>query len=283
MPEVATRSRADLFDRAAARLRRAGVIEPRREALQLAEAAWRRSTAELLLQRESPVEPAAGQAFDALVARRASGEPLSYVIGTTGFRYLTLTCDSRALIPRPETEMLVDLVLERVSAGVAVDAGTGTGCLALSLAREGSFERVLAIERCPDALSLARENATRCGTAVDFVRGDFAGMLRPASVDALVANPPYLTTGEYSRLDPSVAHWEPVEALASGADGLEATRRLVAQGQSVVRAGGWLALEADAVRADHVADIAHASGFFRVEVIKDLFERKRYVLAQRRA
>ena len=281
VPDVAGDTRRSFLQQATFRLRLAGVREPRREALWLAEAAWHRSPAELLVDGERPVESPDGQAFEALVARRAAGEPLAYVTGTTGFRHLTLACDSRALIPRPETEMLVDLVLERVSTGVAADIGTGTGCVALSLAHEGSFDRVLAVDLGAGPLALASDNAIRCGVTVDYVRGDLAGMLGPSSIDALVANPPYLTGTEYRRLDPSVADWEPAAALVSGADGLGATRPLVEQGWSALRAGGWLVLEVDTGRARHVAELVGACGFANIGVFEDLFERERYVVAQK--
>jgi len=116
---------------------------------------------------------------------------------------------------------------------------------------------------------------------VSLVRGDLTEALAPASLDALVANPPYLTDAEWRELDTSVAQWEPSEALASGPDGLRETRRLLADGRRVLRPGGWLALELDCRRAGRVAQLAAALGWNGVQVIRDLFGRERYLLARR--
>jgi len=281
VPETLLR-KADLLEGATTGLRWAS-DEPRREALWLAGAIFDQSPAEVLLSGETSATVDQARALDQAVLRRAAGEPLAHVVGTIGFRHLTLNCDARALIPRPETELLVDLVLERVTTGVAVDVGTGSGCLALSLAQEGAFERVLAIDRSAAAVALARENAAATNVQVDFIRGDLITMLRGGSVDALVANPPYLTREEYLCLDPAVRSWEPEEALVSGGDGLEATRSIVARGREILKPGGWMILEVDATRARAVADIMQQMDLTAVSVTRDLFERERFVEAQRRS
>ncbi|MGH7516991.1 MAG: peptide chain release factor N(5)-glutamine methyltransferase [Gemmatimonadales bacterium] len=259
-------SPAPILAHATAKLRVAGVPEPRREALRI----WRD-----LAARPEPE-------FAAAVERRASGEPLAYVTGQAGFRHLLLRADRRALIPRPETEQLAELVLRVAPAGRVADVGTGTGCIALSLATEGRYHEVVAIDRSARALSLARENRAHAGArGVSLVRGDLTEALAPASLDALVANPPYLTDAEWRGLDTSVAQWEPSEALASGPDGLRETRRLLADGRRVLRPGGWLALELDCRRAGRVARLAAALGWNGVQVIRDLFGRERYLLARR--
>ena len=251
---------------AAARLAAAGVAEPRREALRI----WRG----LDTRPESDFIPA--------VERRASGEPLAYVTGRAGFRHLLLRADRRALIPRPETEQLVDLVLKVAPAGRIADVGTGSGCIALSLATEGRYREVLATDRSAAALSLAAENRAEVGArAVRLVRGDLTEPVAAASLDALVSNPPYLTDAEWRELDTSVVSWEPSEALRSGPDGLNDTRRLLADGRRVLRPGGWLAMELDCRRAGEVAELATAQGWNGVQVIKDLFGRERFLLARR--
>jgi release factor glutamine methyltransferase len=219
--------------------------------------------------------------FHQAVRRRVRGEPLAHVIGRIGFRHLDLVTDRRALIPRPETEGLVDLVLAVVRTGRIADLGTGTGCLALSLATEGSFAEVVATDISPEALALARDNRDRLGAPVRFVRGDLLAPLRRGTFDALVANPPYLTADEYTALDASVRAWEPRQALDGGRDGLGHTTRILDEGRDVLRPGGWVALEIDCNRAAECAGRARALGWTDVAIHADLFGRERYLLAQR--
>jgi release factor glutamine methyltransferase len=217
------------------------------------------------------------------IERRAGGEPLCHVTGRAGFRYLSLRSDGRALIPRPETEGLVELLLQRVRSGVIADIGTGSGCIALSLAMEGAFNRILAVDCSGDALALARLNAevVKGKCPIELVRADLCGPLRPGAFDALISNPPYLTVNEYASLDQSVRDWEPAVALESGADGMEATARLLDEGRVVLRPGGWLALEVDCSRALVAARRAAELGWQDLTVHMDLFGRERYLLARR--
>jgi release factor glutamine methyltransferase len=259
----------------------AGIEMPRREAERLWGWLGRTAPSDAVLRRDEPVSPAREAAYLAAARRRAGGEPLAYVVGRWGFRHLELRVDRRALIPRPETEQLVELLLARRSTGTVADVGTGTGCIALSLLDEGRFDLVLSLDRSRPALALAQENAALTGLAPRFVLGNLTAPLATASCDALVSNPPYLTVAEHAGLAPDVREWEPAEALASGADGMDATRALVADGIRVVRAGGWLALELDASRAAVAAECAAASGWTDISVINDLFGRERYLLARR--
>jgi len=239
------------------------------------------SAGAVLADRDTPIEPAELARLDQMIARRAAGEPLPYVTGVAGFRHLTLRCDRRALIPRPETEGLVDLVLERCASGTIADIGTGSGCLALALADEGSFARVVGVDRSREALGLARENIELTSLSVSLVCGDLTSAFGDNSLDAVVSNPPYLAGGEYESLDPSVRAWEPAAALVSGEDGLVATSWLLADAHRVVRAGGWIALELDASRAGETARRARASGWEAVAIHEDLYGRERYLLARR--
>lgn len=220
-------------------------------------------------------------AFSRAVERRVAGEPLAHVTGTMQFRHLTLASDRRALIPRPETEGLVDLALARVTTGRAADIGTGSGCIAFALAAEGAFEAVVGIDRSPEALALARRNRDWTGLPVDLVQGDLCAPLAAREYDLIVSNPPYLTEAEHAALDPSVRDWEPAAALASGPDGLDATRRLLVEAARPLRPGGWLVLELDCTRAARAAWLAREAGWEFVEVHDDLFGRARYLTARR--
>ena len=281
MPEVMPSRRA-LLAEATARLDAAGLSEPRREALRLW-AELRASAAEVMVEGDVEAEPELAAALREAVRRRARGEPLAHVAGRAGFRTLTLHTDHRALIPRPETEGLVDLLLGRVRTGRVADIGTGTGCLALSLAAEGHFELVAAVDLSVEALGLAKENRDALRLPVALVRGDLCGPLGPQSMDAVISNPPYLTEREYAELDPSVKAWEPAEALVSGPDGLRTTVRLLRETRDVLRPGAWLAVEVDCSRAGAVAARAESLGWMDVAIHADLFGRERYLLARRSA
>ena len=280
MPELAT-ARGTLIQEASDRLRRAGVPEPRRQALRIWAELNQAAPADALLARDSDQGPAGAARYQHAIERRASGEPLPHVTGWSGFRQLSLRSDGRALIPRPETEGLVDLLLDRVRLGRVVDVGTGSGCIALSLALEGSFTQVVGVDHSSDALALAGENRELVGARVELVRGDLCAALRAGAFDALISNPPYLTVAEYAGLHPSVRDWEPAIALESGEDGLETTARLLDEGRVALRAGGWLALEVDCSRARSAAHLASSLGWEDVKIQVDLFGRERYLLARR--
>jgi release factor glutamine methyltransferase len=212
---------------------------------------------------------------------------VAYATGRASFRALELACDPRALIPRPETEGLVDLVLHGKGAGepwrggLAADLGTGTGCLALALAVEGDFDRVIAVERAPAAAALARQNVASVApaTPVEVREGDWLGPLGDGRYRVIVANPPYLTDAEWEALDPAVRDHEPRTALASGPDGLAATRAILAGAAGRLAPDGVLALEIDERRATVVRQLAGALGWRRVALHDDLFGRPRYVVA----
>lgn len=265
---------------AIARLASAGVVEPRRQALKV----WDElgtGPKRLSLAKETLLDAETGHRFEAAIERLAQGEPLAHVTGSAGFRHLTVQSDRRALIPRPETEGLVDLVLARVQEGRVADIGTGTGCIALSLAQEGKFSSVVGVDRSKAALALAAANRNSLGLAVDLVEGDSCSALKPGVWNAVVSNPPYLTAAEYAALDASVRDWEPAEALASGLDGLDATRRIAAQALAAVVRGGWLVLEVDCTRAGAVAQLVADCGWQEIDVHHDLFDRARYLTARR--
>jgi release factor glutamine methyltransferase len=280
MPELAV-SLGALIDEGAEHLRRSGVREPRWQAIRVWTELGHRAPAQFFLERQDPVNPGEAACFHDAISRRARGEPLPHVTGSCGFRRLSLMSDGRALIPRPETEGLVELLLQRVRSGQVADIGTGSGCIALSLALEGDYQQVTAIDRSAQALALARENRELAAARVSLVQADLCAPLGPGTLDALISNPPYLTVAEYWSLESSVRDWEPAMALVSGEDGMAATTRLLDEGRDVLRPGGWLALEVDCSRAGAAAGQASAFGWMQVTVHMDLFGRERYLLAQR--
>ena len=280
MPELRT-TVGRLLTEARARLKDAGVDEAPREAARIWAGLLHLPTGEAWLARERQASEEEAERFTAAVERRAAGEPLAYVTGWTGFRRLTIKTDRRALIPRPETEGLVDLVLAKRRDGIAADVCTGTGCIALALADEGRFEAVHAVEFDADAFALATENIRGSGLRVRLHRGDLVTPLLGLGLEVLVSNPPYIAEEEYQALDSSVRDWEPKRALESGRDGLLHTRRLLDEGRGALRAGGLLALELDATRAAASADRATQSGWTDIAVHRDLYGRERYLTARR--
>lgn len=281
MIEAPPASLGPLLRQAAARLAAAGLPEARREAGLLWSGVSGRAPGRAWLDAELPVTPPLATALERAVGRRVAGAPQAYAAGATGFRHLLLRVDARGLIPRPETEGLVDLLRARSGGGRMADVGTGSGCLALSLLQEGVAAEVIATDRSAAALGLATENASRLGLRPALVRTDLLAGLAEDSLDAAIANPPYLTEAEHAGLDPGVRDWEPAAALVSGPTGLEATERLLDQAVRCVRPGGWIAVEVDSRRAGDSARAAVAAGWAGPEIFHDLYGRPRYLLARR--
>ena len=239
-----------------------------------------------LLRENEWVEGATWQRACVVADKRAAGAPLAYAVGRSNFRHLTLDVDERVLIPRPETELLVELVLARCQpGGVAADIGTGSGAIALALATEGKFDRVIASDISNDAMDVARANAQRLGvTNVDFKTADLLSEpTAEGKLRAVVSNPPYISFSEITELPASVRDWEPMVALVSARDGLETSARLVRQAAPRLEPGGLLALEVDARRAALVAELVSSDARYQdVSVHLDLAGRERFVLATRR-
>lgn len=222
------------------------------------------------------------------VARLQSGAPFAYAVRRAAFRRLTLDVDERVLIPRPETEGLVEEVL-RMTAGVggcAIDIGTGSGAIALSLASEGSFDRVVATDVSTDALVVARQNALRLTGAlrvpVEFRQGSLLAPVQDILATVIVSNPPYIAYEEAAALPASVRDWEPVLALMSGADGMSATAAIIHGAAGLLQQEGVLALEVDARRASLAAELLAVDSRYRdIAVRLDLAGRERFVVARR--
>ncbi len=234
------------------------------------------------------IDDAVCHAARVAVARLQSGAPFAYAVGRAAFRHLTLDVDERVLIPRPETEGLVEEVL-RMSAGLrgsAIDVGTGSGAIALSLASEGTFDTVVATDISMDALAMARRNAARLAGAlrvpVDFRHGSLLAPVQDVRAAVIVSNPPYIAYHEAAELPSSVRDWGPTLALLSGADGMAATVAIIRGAADLLQQGGVLALEVDARRASLVAEsLAVDPRYSEIAVRLDLAGRERFVVARR--
>ena len=218
--------------------------------------------------------------------RLAKGEPVQYVLGEWDFRTLTLNCDRRALIPRPETEELVERVLGHLKANYAnngktpfvVDVGTGSGCIILSLAKEFKRGVFLGTDISAEAISLARENAERCGLvdSVKFAVSDGLDEFDPESVDVIVSNPPYITTADCENLDPRVRDFEPRSALDGGVSGLDFYERFIGDAMNVLKPGGALFFETGEGQGEALREMFEAYGFIDVRIEKDYAHHDRY-------
>ena len=218
--------------------------------------------------------------------RRASGAPFAYAVGRAAFRHLTLDVDERVLIPRQETEVLVECVLARAQHGVAIDVGTGSGAIALALATEGQFTRVIATDVSREALDVARSNTIRLAGAlrapVELRHGSLLAPVRGERANVLVSNPPYIAFDEAVMLPRSVRDWEPPLALLAPRHGMAAIATLIRGGADVLEADGLLALEIDERRASLAAEMAMSDGRYRdVTVERDLAGRDRILVATR--
>jgi release factor glutamine methyltransferase len=224
----------------------------------------------LLAAMSEPVPARAAARFRALLRRRAAGEPLAYLIGEREFWSLRLLLGPEVLVPRPETELVVERALALLPAQCAAvaDLGTGSGAIALALAFERPGWELVATDRSQAALRIARANAQRLGIAnVEFLQGEWCAPLRGRRLDAIVSNPPYVAA-----LDPAMAalRYEPAGALSPGPSGLEALEAIIREAPSVLRPGGVIVLEHGAAHARALATALVAAGFARVVCHRDL-------------
>lgn len=259
-------------------LARKGVPSPRVDAEHLVASALGLTRLDIYLQYDRPLSEAETAACRELVRRRGAREPLAYVLGEWGFRRLTLAVDARALVPRPETEIVVDrclALIEGVEAPGVLDVGTGTGAIALAIADERPDAAVTAIDLSAEALALAGENAARTGLAdrVALVRHDLGEGLPGGPYQLVVSNPPYVEPEELGSLQPEVRDWEPKEALV----GRGVTEAVATSARGVLVAGGALVLEVADGTASTVSSLLEELGYRDVRATPDLAGRDRVV------
>ena len=263
--------------RATSRLAEAGVESARLEAeLLLAKACDDCARALLYAELDRELNAEQEAAFDANIVRREKREPLAYILGEWGFRRLTLKTDRRALIPRPETEVVVERALEHIRGldePKVLDVGTGTGAIALAIADEVPTARVTAVDVSPDALALARENLDLTGVngRVRLVEHDLTSGLGKHDFDLVVSNPPYVEPEELPTLQPEVRDWEPHVALVAPG----ATEQLARAATEALRPGGWLVLETACGAGERVERLLSEIGFDDVTITPDLAGRDR--------
>jgi release factor glutamine methyltransferase len=263
----------EALDSAVDALTAAMVDEPRLDAELLLGEAMGRGRAALVAEPGAEVPPAAARLFGELVRRRLRREPVAYILGRKGFRRLELAVDPRVLVPRPETELLVELALELRPARV-LDVGTGSGAIALAVADELPNAEVTATDTSPAALEVARANAERLGLSqrVRFLEGTLPA---DGAFDLILANLPYVAERDWSSLQPEVTQHEPRNALLAGPDGLDAYRALIPECAPLLsryaeQMRGALAVEVGDGQAPAVAELMRSAGFAEVETRRDL-------------
>jgi len=241
---------------------------------------------QLYMQFERPLTEAELDKIRPLVKRRGDREPVQYIIGETDFDGLNLRVDRRALIPRPETEYLIELLVQRLSEAPAsvLDLGTGSGAIALALAKAYPEASVTGVDKSAEALALARENRATCGLdeRVTLLESDWFSTL-PGGVafELIVANPPYLSDTETSETPAEVKGFEPVMALSAGENGAAALEKILTDAPGFLNPGGLLACETGTAQHAALQQLASTSGYSRTESLRDLTGRDRYLLAFR--
>jgi len=254
----------------------AAMIGTRPDARDLVSALLDRPRSWPVSHADEPVPPDVVVRAREAARKRRAGAPLAYAVGRAAFRHLTLHVDERVLIPRPETEVLVDLVLSEGRTGTVIDLGTGSGAIALALATEGSYTRVIGTDISADALAVA---ATNVSTLVELRQGSWLAPVLGERAEAIVSNPPYISYDD--ALDASVRDWEPLVALLAADGGMAAIREIVRGAPAVLEIGGLLALEVDARRASLAAELVMSDGrYVECQVRLDLAGRERFVLAR---
>jgi len=250
----------------------AGIKNQRLDAEVLLRHVLKMEKEQLYVNGDAPIGARQEAEFRALLSRRSQREPVSYITGQKEFWSLDFFVTPAVLIPRPETELLVEVALqyiERLRSGSSVkvlDLGTGSGAIAVSLAKDHGATEIVAVDISPVALDLARVNAMRHGVAdrIRFLPGDLFAPVKASleAFDLIVSNPPYIRTGELSMLAPEIREWEPTIALDGGVDGADTYRRIIGEGHRYLTPGGSIVLEIGADMGRDVADLFSRSSCF---------------------
>lgn len=270
----------EALDAAVDALAAAGVDSPRLDAEILLAEATGLARAALVADRQTPLDPVESRAFAEFVRRRLRREPVAYILGRKGFRQIEVAVDRRVLVPRPETELLVELALE-LGASSVLDVGTGSGAIALAVADELPGARIVATDLYPDTLDVARANADRLGLA-DRVRFEAGSLPATGGFDLLLANLPYVSATDWLALEPELRDWEPRGALTPGPTGYEAIDALVGELRlSASVSARAIGLEVGEGQAGAVVELVRRAGFERVGVRADLAGIDRVVVGRR--
>jgi release factor glutamine methyltransferase len=256
-------------------LEAAGVDDPRLDAELMLAHAMDTSRADLYAEPERSLEPPASREFSEMVRRRVRREPVAYILGRAHFRELELIVDHRVLIPRPETELLVELAQDGQR---VLDVGTGSGAIALAIANERKGVRVTGIDSSPEAVEVARANAARSGLEVEFLIAD---LIVGGPYDLIVSNPPYIRESEWQSLQPEISLYEPADAVIAGPDGLDIIRALIPAAAEVLVRGGVLGVEVGQGQSRTVEALFERARFTHVETIRDLAGIPRVVRGRR--
>ena len=250
-------------------LRESGL--PRSEAELLLRSLLRRERVHLIAHAEEAIDSSSARSARDWFAQRRAGAPVSYITGWREFYGVALRVTPDVLIPRPETELLVELVLERIPQGSArvLELGTGSGAIAVALAKERPGLKIIATDISEAALAVARRNAREHGAAIDFVHSDWFEALGPGQFDLIVSNPPYVAAGD-AHLEQGDLRFEPPLALVAGEDGLACIRKIAERARTCLRPGGWLLLEHGYDQKDRCAELFGEFGYADVEDFDDL-------------
>lgn len=277
---------------AARRLADAGVPAPAFDAELLLRHILGRDRAWIISHRDDDMDEDDIRAFEATVSRRASREPLQYIIGRQEFWGLEFVVTKDVLIPRPETELIIETVLDEIkdkTAPIVIDLCTGSGCIAVSIAKEHRGVRVFATDISPLALEIARKNSRRHGVSgsIRFLEGDLFEPLNELSIkgmaDVIASNPPYIPEGDIADLQPEVRDYEPRGALAAGPKGTEIQRRIIEAAPDFLKGGGLLVMEMGMGQAEVLTQMLGRTGAFDgPKVLKDLAEIERVIVAKKR-
>ena len=255
---------------------KAGLDTPRLDAEVLLCHVLHKERIHLYVHFDQPLSKEELAQFKAYIKERVQHKPVAYIVGYKDFMGLEFKVTADTLIPRPDTEILVEAVISRLKTGddtgIIADIGTGTGAICLSLLNYLTSLRAVTVDISTKALAVAKENAQRLGLAdrIEFYQGDLLEPIKDGQFTAIVSNPPYIPEGDIAALAADVKDYEPISALVAGPDGLDCYRRLVAEAGALLRAGGFLAMEIGINQREPLEKLAQGMGWGKVEVIKDL-------------